>query len=218
MSKDRSAEQLAEWISAGIEALGQQPRQHPVDSYVSFLHLLGQWGKAYNLTAIHAPETMVTHHILGSLAVLPYLRGVHALDVGTGAGVPGLVLAMARPDQQWVLLDSRRKKIRFINQVIMELRLTNVETVCARAEEYRPDVLFTTVITRAFGSLLKFYAGANHMLAPDGILLAMKGGDIAREIEELQRLKDAPVLKVHRLAVPGVDKDRCLVEMESAKM
>ena len=89
MSRTRSAEELAERINAGIEALGQQPRQYPVDSYVSYLQLLGQWGKTYNLTAIQDPDAMVTLHVLDSLAVLPYVQGVHALDVGTGAGMPG---------------------------------------------------------------------------------------------------------------------------------
>jgi 16S rRNA (guanine527-N7)-methyltransferase len=213
LSKPGSAGQLAERINAGIEALGQQPGQHPIDRYVSFLQLLTQWNKAYNLTAIRTPDAMVTHHVLDSLAVLPYLRGVHALDIGTGAGVPGFILALARPDMRWVLLDSRQKKIRFITQAIMELRVTNIETVCMRAKEYRPEALFTTVITRAFGSLHKFYANAKYLIVPEGILLAMKGGDIAGEIEELQGLKDAPVVQVHSLAVPGVEKARCLVEM-----
>lgn len=214
MSSSPSAGELAGRISAGIEALGQQPGQHPVDRYVSFLQLLAQWNKAYNLTAIRDPEKMVSHHILDSLAVLPYLHGDHALDVGTGAGLPGLVLALAQPDIRWVLLDSHQKKIRFINQAIMELRVTNVKTVYARAEEYRSATLFTTIITRAFGSLHKFYAGARHLVAPEGILLAMKGGDIAGEIEELRAAKDTPgFVRVYKLDVPGVDKERCLVEM-----
>ena len=218
MSRTWSAGELAGRINAGIEALGQQPRQHPVDSYVSYLQLLEQWGKAYNLTAVCAPDSMVTHHILDSLAVLPYLYGVHALDVGTGAGMPGLILALARPAVHWTLLDSRRKKIRFLNQVIMELGLANVETVCARVEEFRPGPLFTTVITRAFGSLHKFYTGTRHLLTPDGLLLAMKGGNTSREIEELQGLTDTLLVQVHSLAVPGVNKKRCLVEIRITNM
>ena len=156
---------------------------------------------------------MVTHHVLDSLSALPYLHGNYCLDAGTGAGLPGLILAMARPDMRWVLLDSRQKKIRFITHAIMELRVTNVEITCARAEEYRPEALFTTVITRAFGSLHKFYAHAKHLAAPEGILLAMMGEDIAGEIVKLRGLKGAPVVQVHSLAVPGVEKERCLVEM-----
>ena len=214
MSKPGSAGQLADRINAGIETLGQQPGQHPIERYVSFLQLLGQWNKAYNLTAVRDPEKMVTFLVLDSLAVLPYVRGDHGLDVGTGAGLPGLILALARPDMRWVLLDSRRKKIRFITQAIMELRVTNVETVCARAEEYRTDALFSTVITRAFGSLHKFYANSKHLVAPAGVLLAMKGGDMAGEIEELKGSKDAPgFIQVHKLDVPGFEKERCLVEM-----
>ena len=217
MSRTWSAGDLAERITAGIEALGQQPRLHPVESYVAFLRLLDQWGKAYNLTAVRAPEAMVTHLILDSLAVLPYVRGARALDVGTGAGIPGLVLALARPAMHWTLLDSRKKKIRFINQAIMDLHVTNVETVCSRVEEYRPAELFSTVTSRAFGSLLEFYTGARHLLAPDGVLLALKGGDISREIREVQETRDAPALEVQALLVPGTEKKRCLVEMRTAR-
>ena len=219
MSKSKSAGHLAEQISAGIEALGQQSGQHPVDSYVSFLQLLTLWNKNYNLTAIREPEKMVTHLILDSLFVLPFLRGDHGLDVGTGAGVPGLILALARPDIHWVLLDSRQKKIRFITQAIVELRMTNVETVCMRVEEYRPAALYTTVTTRAFGSLHKFYANSKHLIVPEGILLAIKGGDLSGEIGELQESKDAPgSINIHRLKVPGVEMERYLVEMALSGM
>ena len=205
---------LADRISAGIEALGQRPGQHPVDKYVSFLQLLQQWNQAYNLTAITDPEKMVTHHVLDSLSALPYLRGNHCLDAGTGAGLPGIILALTDPERQWVLLDSSRKKIRFVNQAIMELSLANVQTVCVRIEQYRPEQLFTTIITRAFGRLSEFYASSKHLLAPDGVLLAMKGGDISGEIEELKEAKDAPgFIQIHNLDVPGVEKERCLVEM-----
>ena len=216
MIKTWSAGFLADRISAGIEALDQRPGQHPVDKYVSLLQLLRQWNQAYNLTAITDPEKMVTHHVLDSLSALPYLRGNHCLDAGTGAGLPGIILALTDPERQWVLLDSSRKKIRFVNQAIMELSLANVQTVCVRIEQYRPEQLFTTIITRAFGRLSEFYASSKHLLAPDGVLLAMKGGNVVAEVEELQGSKDAPdFIRVHRLAVPGVEKDRCLVEVES---
>lgn len=217
MSETESAGHLAERISAGIVALGQRPGQHPIDRYISFLQLLSRWNQAYNLTAITDPEKLVTHHVLDSLSVLPYLHGNYCLDAGTGAGLPGIILALADPDKHWVLLDSTRKKTRFVNQAVMELKLTNVRTECARLEQYRPERLFTTIITRAFGRLSGFYACSKHLLVPEGVLLAMKGGEFAAEIEELQGLKEAPaVIRVHRLAVPGVEKDRCLVEMESS--
>lgn len=209
-----SAEQLAEAISAGISALGQEPARHPLSSYVAYVQLLAQWNRASNLTAVREPGNMVTHHVLDSLAALPYLRGVHCLDVGTGAGLPGAILALAEPKRHWVLLDSNRKKIRFVNQVVLELKPAHVQTVCARVEGYRPQQQFSTIITRAYGTLARFYADARHLLAPHGVMLALKGGDLAAELGELQARKDAPAaVRVHGLAIPGVGKNRCLVEM-----
>lgn len=214
MSGPGEADRFSVRISAGIEALGLNPDQFPIAGYAAYLCLLKQWNRAYNLTSIRTPAEMVTHHIQDSLSVLPYLHGDRALDVGTGAGLPGLILAMARPDMRWVLLDSRQKKIRFLNQAILDLRLTNVETVCKRVEEYRPAALFSRVITRAFGSLSKFYVGTRHLIAPDGSLLAMKSGVVSGELEKLQGLKNAPAcIKIYSLSHPGLRKTRCLVEI-----
>jgi len=154
---------------------------------------------------------MLAHHILDSLSVLPYLHGEHCLDIGTGAGLPGMILALARPETHWVLLDSNRKKIRFVNHAILELKLNNVEAVCTRVERFKYSRNFSTIITRAYGSLVTIYRHARHLLSPDGRLLAMKGTDISAELAELE---EAAITKhVHILNVPGVDKGRCLVEI-----
>lgn len=185
--------------------------QHTVDAYCAYLQLLTEWNKAYNLTAIREPEQMVVQHVLDSLAVLPYLHGKLCLDVGSGAGLPGLILALADPDSHWVLLDSNRKKIRFLNQVVLELKLENVEVVCSRAEAFKADSHFSTIISRALGSLSQFYDYSHHLLLPDGRLFAMKGPNVSAEVAEL----DQKLLKVqvHLLDIPNISGQRTLVEL-----
>jgi 16S rRNA (guanine527-N7)-methyltransferase len=215
LSDPHSPDQLIDSIRDGLTALGMQPEAHPVDTYIRYLQLLQKWNSAYNLTAIRDPEQMVTHHILDSLSVLPYLRGDDCLDVGTGAGLPGLVLALAAPEKHWILLDSNRKKIRFVNQAIIELKPGNVETVCIRAGQYRPDKLFSTIICRAFASLGTIYTQTRHLLAPGGSLLAMKGHDIH---DELAGLDEGTVsVQIHTLNVPGIQEQRSLVEIKALR-
>lgn len=213
MSNSQSPDLLFDSIRNGLTALGMQPDNHPVDAYIRYLELLQKWNSAYNLTAIHDPEKMVTHHILDSLSVLPYLKGDHCLDVGTGAGLPGLILALADPNKKWVLLDSNQKKIRFVNQAIIELKLENVETECVRVEQYKPEQVFSTIICRAFASLGTIYTRTRHLLASGGSLLAMKGHDI---YDELTGLDESTVsVQVHTLNVPGIQEQRSLVEIKA---
>lgn len=213
MSDPLSSEQLADSIRNGLTALGMQPDALPVDAYVRYIQLLQKWNSAYNLTAIRDPEQMVTHHILDSLSVLPYLNGDRCLDAGTGAGLPGLILALAEPSKNWVLLDSNQKKIRFVNQAIIELKPENVVTECIRVEQYKPEQLFSTIICRAFASLGTIYAQTWHLLAPGGSLLAMKGHDI---YDELTGLDEGTVsVQVHTFNVPGIQEQRTLVEIKA---
>ncbi len=203
---------LAGQIQEGLIKLGMQPDAHPVNAYLSYLTLLTQWNRAYNLTSVKKPERMLAYHILDSLSVLPFLHGEYCLDIGTGAGLPGLILSLARPETHWVLLDSNHKKIRFVNHAILELKIANAEAVCCRVERFNSsDRKFSTIITRAYGSLVTIYRHARHLLSPDGRLLAMKGTDISAELAELEEA--AITRHVHKLEVPGVDKGRCLVEM-----
>jgi len=182
----------------------------------AYLALLAKWNHVYNLTAIRDPEQMVTHHVLDALAVVPQLPDLaHArvLDVGSGGGVPGLPLAIARPQWSVVLLDSNHKKGAFLQQAAIELALPNVATVTARVEDYAPDALFDVVISRAFSDLATFAQSSARHLAPSGRLYAMKGVFPDEEIAQLPAI--VHVVAAPSLAVPGLDAQRHLVVMES---
>ena len=180
----------------------------------AYLALLAKWNQTHNLTAIREPERMVTHHVLDALAVLPHLparEGLRVLDVGSGGGVPGIPLAIARPSWRVVLLDSSHKKGAFLRQATIELALANAEAVVARIEEYAPGAPFDVVISRAFADLATF-ARAMRVLAPGGRAVAMKGVFPHEEIAELPA--DVRVVATPALAVPGLDAERHLVVME----
>lgn len=191
--------------------LGMLPDKFPVTSYASYLKLLNKWNKAYNLTAINDIERMVPYHILDSLSVLPYLNGDYCIDVGTGAGLPGLILALATPEKHWVLLDSNQKKIRFLNQAVIDLNIKNVSTARNRAEDFKPAKLFSTIIIRAYGSLGLICDQTRHLLAPDGIIVAMKGAVSKEELAEVD--KSTHKVQIHELKVPGITERRTLVEI-----
>lgn len=176
---------------------------------VQYCSLLNKWNRTYNLTAITEESQMVTHHLLDSLAVLPHLPDGRVADVGTGAGLPGIPLALARPDQQFTLLDGNGKKTRFLVQVVGELGLQNVEVVNRRVEDYRPTSLFDVVISRAFASLPDMIDSSEHLLSADGVLLAMKGKYPAAEISELPA--SFQLLNTMTLEIPGLAGDRHLL-------
>ncbi len=176
------------------------------DKISQFLTLLQKWNQAYNLTAIRDPKEMLTKHILDSLAVVPYIKGPRIIDVGTGAGLPGIPLAIALPHLKFTLLDSNGKKIRFITQVVSELSLKNIEIVQDRVEAYQSIEGFQTIISRAFASLKDFIDKTQHLLAKDGQILAMKAKVID---EELKNLKAH--VKVCPLEIPGLKEQRNLV-------
>jgi 16S rRNA (guanine527-N7)-methyltransferase len=181
------------------------------DLLMEYVTELMNWNRVYNLTSVRKPTDIVTRHILDSLSVLPHLQGNRVLDIGTGAGLPGIPLAIACPERQFVLLDSSSKKLRFVQQTLGILGLDNVALADARVEDYRPDELFDTIICRAFSDLPDFYSHASHLCRPGGRLLAMKG---VYPMTEIECLTDKSIIDdVIALKVPGLDAERHLVSM-----
>ncbi len=169
----------------GLAALGIDLPATAREQCLALLHLLETWNRHFNLTALRTPSDMVTGHLLDSLAVLLHLPPGALLDVGTGAGFPGLPLAIARPDTRHVLLDSNLKKTRFVQHAALELGLANVEVVRARAEDFRPPAPFPVVIARAFAPLPRLLRLLGHLCAPGGRVLALKGPAAAAELTDL---------------------------------
>lgn len=192
-----------------FKILGLQLEAHP---FVLYLELLDKWNKVYNLTAIRDPSNMVTHHIMDSLAIQPWIKGSRLLDVGTGAGLPGIPLAIARPNLQVTLLDSNGKKIQFLREVKRQLKLENVEIVQTRANIYHPDLTFDTVTSRAVSDIASLLNWTHHLLSPSGIWLAMKGRVPADELKAIQYPYD-----IQQYAVLGLEGERCCIIIENLK-
>jgi 16S rRNA (guanine527-N7)-methyltransferase len=204
-----------ELLAAGARDLGIALPDARCETLLKLVDELELGNAQFNLTAIRDRLGMLRKHVLDSLSLQPYLRGERVADIGTGAGFPGLPLAVADPQRRFTLVEATGKKARFVEQTAGRLSLDNVQVVHARAESYRPFELFDTVIARALSSLPDFAAYAGHLCAPDGRLLAMKG---KRPDEEISALPKAfRVLAVHRLKVPGLDDERHLVELSAVR-
>lgn len=196
------------------QMLPPQTQADLVERQLAYLDLLQRWNRTFNLTAIRVPADMVVRHLLDSLAVHPYVKGGRLLDVGSGAGLPGIPLALADPTRTVVLIDSNGKKARFLRQVVLELALANVTVVQARAENFRPATPFDAIIARAFADLPALWRIAQPLLAPEGQVLAMKGRE---PTGELQRLSGEGVSwQCHRLDVPGLAAERRVIILEPA--
>lgn len=198
-------------LAEGLSALGLGLEPGQVGALLRLVDELADWNARFNLTAITEPAAVVDKHLLDSLAVLPHLKGLAIADIGTGAGFPGLPLAIADPDRRYTLVESTGKKANFVRHAARVLDLPNVEVVQARAESYRPARPFDAVIARALGSLADFVRVAGHLAGRGGRLLAMKGKVPEAELEALP--SGWKVIAVHPVAVPGLDAERCLVEI-----
>jgi len=199
---------LSEDLQHGCEQLGIVLNEEAQRSLLEYVALLHKWNKVYNLTAIHDPQQMVSNHLLDSLAVMPYLWPGRWLDVGSGAGLPGVVLAVAQPSWQFVLLDSNSKKTSFVQQAIIELGLRNVVVYCSRVEKWQTTERFDGIVSRAFSGLGEFIERTRHLMDERGRWAAMKG--IAeRELASVPQ--GCRVERVIALQVPGLSAARSLI-------
>jgi 16S rRNA (guanine527-N7)-methyltransferase len=199
-------------LTAGIAALGLALPEGAEAKLLAYLTLLDKWNRVYNLTAVRDVERMVSHHLLDSLAAVPFFQGETVLDVGSGGGLPGIPLAIARPQLQVTLIDSIAKKTAFLLQAKAELGLANLNVVTGRVEDYRPESGFDVVTSRAFSDLKEFVTLTRHLLKPAGRWLAMKG---LMPHEEIASLPDwVRVSANHALLVPGLGAGRHLIVLE----
>jgi 16S rRNA (guanine527-N7)-methyltransferase len=202
-------------IAEGLAAMGIDLPAPAEERLAKHLELIAKWNRVHNLTAVRETDQMVVLHLLDSLSALPHLEGVRTLvDVGTGPGLPGIPLAIARPGIAVTLLDSSHKKCAFLQQAKTELALDNVEVVCDRVEQWKPAAKFDAVVSRAFSELADFVTQAQHLVAPAGRLLAMKG---VYPFDEIARVPATHrVTNVLELHVPRLDAKRHLVFVEAA--
>jgi 16S rRNA (guanine527-N7)-methyltransferase len=233
---DEKRMSVEQQLKAGIAALGLALPDGAEAKLLAYLALLDKWNRVYNLTAVRDAERMVSHHLLDSLAAVPVfdailaarplpnpppegeganagLRPPTAIDVGSGGGLPGIPLAIARPELTVTLIDSIAKKTAFLLQAKAELGLANLNVVTSRVEDFRPETGFDVITSRAFSDLKEFVTLTRHLLKPGGRWLAMKGLYPHEELAALPA--DVKVSAYHALAVPGLEASRHLIELES---
>jgi len=210
-------EPTAEAIAAGAAQLGVALGEAQTEQLAAYARLLARWNATHNLTAIRSGEQMLTHHLLDSLSLVPHFirvtngRAARVLDVGSGGGLPGIVLAVAAPQAQLTLVDAVQKKCAFLTQARLELRLGNVEVVHARVDEMRMPP-FDVIVSRALATLAQFVEWTRHLLKAGGCWLAMKGRLPADELAALPSDVRASVVP---LSVPGLDEQRHLIGMRT---
>ncbi|OOZ40163.1 16S rRNA (guanine(527)-N(7))-methyltransferase RsmG [Solemya elarraichensis gill symbiont] len=200
-----------EELARGVEALGLTLSQAQQKKLLDFLALLYKWNSAYNLTAIRDQEQAVALQLLDSLAILPLLPEGPILDIGSGGGLPGIPLAIAKPDTQITLLDSNSKKTRFLTQAKLELGLDNLSVMHSRIEAWQPETMPVAITSRAFAELGRMLDWTRHLLEAGAQLFAMKG---VKPQQEIDALKGMPLeIEVTSLQVPGIDAHRHLVRI-----
>jgi 16S rRNA (guanine527-N7)-methyltransferase len=199
-------------LEQGLGELGMVAEAERITLWLRFVELLAKWNRVYNLTAVDDPADMIRLHVLDSLAVTRYLRGQRMLDLGTGAGLPGIPLAIAHPERSFVLLDANAKKIRFVRQAVIELGLANVSVVQSRIEGFTDPEGFDCAFARAYASLRQIWLQAEPLLRPGGVVLAWKG---RRPDAEIAEVADLASVWVKPLQVPGVSAQRHLAELKA---
>ncbi|WP_305075197.1 16S rRNA (guanine(527)-N(7))-methyltransferase RsmG [Propionivibrio sp.] len=202
-------------LAQGLATMGLDLPAERQEKLLAYVALLYKWNRTYSLTALREQEKAVSHHLLDSLAIVPFVPPGSLLDVGSGGGTPGIPVAIARPDVQVTLLDSNSKKAAFLQQAVIELGLTNVSVHGGRVEQYHPAIGFAAITSRAFAELADFVMLTRHLLAPEGVWLAMKGVMPREEIASLPG--DVCLEAVHALQVPGIDGERHLVAMRRSE-
>ncbi|TAN03753.1 MAG: 16S rRNA (guanine(527)-N(7))-methyltransferase RsmG [Rhodanobacteraceae bacterium] len=200
---------LASRLADGLVAMQLALPADAQTKLLAYLDLLARWNQTYNLTAVRDPSEMVSRHLLDSLAVLPFVHGATLADLGSGAGLPGIPLAITHPNLAVTLVESNGKKARFLREVVRSLPLANVRVEQTRVQDLSGS--FDTVTARAFASLADMLTWGGHLLAPDGRWLALKGH---ADADEIAAVPDTfRIVAVHSLHVPGADGERCLVEL-----
>ncbi len=201
-------------LRAGAMALGLDLQQSQFDQLLEYLYLLQKWNRSYNLTSIRGVEKMLYYHLLDSLSIMPSLAGCNkALDVGSGAGLPGIPLALAMPDSIWILLDSNSKKTRFIQQAVAHCGIRNVQVVQARVQDYHAPDSLDYIVSRAYASLADFCDSVAHLMTANTRLLTMK--TVLKAEEKLKLDSSRFEFEEQSLQVPGIDEPRCLVSIKA---
>uniref|UniRef100_A0A486XTU5 Ribosomal RNA small subunit methyltransferase G n=1 Tax=Rheinheimera sp. BAL341 TaxID=1708203 RepID=A0A486XTU5_9GAMM len=201
-------EQLKALVAQTQLVLSEQQLQQ----CIAYVQLLDKWNSAYNLTSVRDPKEMLIKHVMDSLVIAPYLTGERFIDVGTGPGLPGVLLAIYYPDKHFTLLDSLGKRIRFLNQVKLQLKLENIEPLQSRVEDHHPQQGYDGVISRAFASINDMLSWCRHLPATNGRFFAMKGAAVQEEIAALPDF--VKVAAIHPLAVPQLQAQRHLVILD----
>lgn len=203
-------ELLKKQLDLGLDKLQLDIIEDQRNILVEYVYLLSKWNKQYNLTAIRNESEMMSYHILDALTVAPYVKDKHNLcDIGTGAGIPGIILAIIYPNQKWTLIDGNGKKIRFLIQAKHELGLSNIAPIHSRAEQYQTADCFDGIISRAVGAIEELIKITDHLLCADGCWYAMKGGSPDAELCNVSH-----PFKVEQLDVPFLDAERHLVTIK----
>lgn len=208
-------EDLKQRLQVGLEQMRLTIAPSVQGQLVQYLEHIHKWNKVHNLTAVRDPRQMVSRHLLDSLSILPHVKGSRLLDIGTGAGLPGIPLALARPDLHVTLLDSNQKKTRFLVQTCASLGMENVEIIQNRIEKFQPDEKFDTLVSRAFASLRDFVEGTAHLSHPNIRWLAMKGQHPTEELAELPEF--VQVESIINLTVPDTEGERHVIVLAPRK-